>query len=854
MALLDFFTDPINQFFATAPIESPEWLLLIPLAAIILFFIVRYSFVKVQLDNMQRRHRRWVRFWVYMSRLLITALIALALATPYVEMPQEQSGNPQITLLIDESLSMNVMDTQFVSSLQSSLEERIPTTVRTIASGEQSDLGDSILDNLEPGSHVLLISDGNSAQGTTLEDVAFFATNELNASISAISLETAQDDASVFITGPEKVVAGTSNTYIVHITKTHERAVPLTVRIDGQIVFDETTTQTTLAFEKELGIGDHRIEASITQNDFFADNNRFYKTVTVLEKPRILLISDKDSPIESILNELYSVTKQRTIPQDISQYYAIVANDVDASQFTNLNGLHEFLLDEQGGYYGGGLVVIGGFNSFDRGGYQNSPIESILPVSVGKGEQKKGDDNIVIILDISGGTTGVRYEKQCDSAGNCEFVEIRDATSALDIIKAQAVNLISSEKSILATNKVGVIAFGVQGTLEETGSEDFQATDTVRIIEPLDHLYNNQADLQEKIPRLVGGGPSEIGIALQAAYDMLKTKQGQNNYVLLLTDGNVGPTVQKHALLAVENLQHRGVKVFTYGVGRNEQNVMSPFLTQVAQAGDGLYEGPVFTTRDVTPSRIAIQWGNPDQKGFGDSFGLITFSLTHFITRDLTLSATLNGFNQVTPKSNAKMLLTTDFGQPALSVSNYGNGRVAALTVFTGGGLGELLNAQNSVLITRTVNWAIGDPERKQDFFVDIGDARIGESTTAIIRSEETLNSESVELIKDGTRYTATFTPQTLGFSQFFGAQYATNYPREYQRVGMNPQLNNTVAITNGKLFSPEETDAIIEHVSELSRQQVVEREPLRWPFICAAVILFLIEILYRRLNQYKKE
>ncbi|MBR9703644.1 VWA domain-containing protein, partial [Candidatus Woesearchaeota archaeon] len=348
---------------------------------------------------------------------------------------------------------------------------------------------------------------------------------------------------------------------------------------------------------------------------------------------------------------------------------------------------------------------------------------------------------------------------------------------------------------------------------------DYAASDTVKVIEPLDYLYNNQNKLKEKIPRLIGGGPSEIGLALQGAYDILKTKTGQSNYVLILTDGNVAPSIQRESLLAVENLQRRGVKVFTYGVGRDEKNIMSDFLKAVATAGDGLFAGPVYSTRDARPAQISIQWGDPDAKGFGDEFGLITFSLTHFITQGLEPTAVLNGFNQVTPKSNARMLVTTDFGHPALTVMSYGNGRVAALTVFTGGGLGPLLNAENSIIITRTVNWAIGDPQRKQDFYVDIQDARIGEQTKAVIRTEETISAPEVELIKDGDRYTALFTPDRTGFSTFFGATYATNYEREYQEVGMNIVLNETVRMTNGKIFSPEDIDAIVAHVSELSKR-----------------------------------
>ena len=829
------------------PLENPRWLLLIPISILLLFFIIRANIVQIPLDIDQKKKRRKARITIYVSRVLVIALIALALATPLIQVEEERSGNPELTLLIDESTSMNVLDTDFVSSLQEILEQQIPTRTRVIAQGDTSRLGDAILDNLEPGRQIVLITDGYATSGTSLEDVALFAQGELDATISAINLEERHRDASIFIEGPNTVVAETTNTFTIRVTATHDDPLPIRVTLNGQTVFDETTADRAISFSQEFSAGEHRIEARIQEPDHWLRNNVFYKRVTALEKPHILLLSQTDSPLDSVLNELYTVTKRATLPADLSPYYAIVSNDVPASQFTNTQALHDFLIDEEGDFFGGGLVAIGGFNSFDRGNYRGSAIENFLPVTVGRGEPVRGNDNIVILLHVSSATTGVRMEQVCDGF-SCELVEVIDERSVLDIIKAQAVNLISSERNILATNRVGVIAFGADATVQSR-DQRYERSDSIRVIEPLDYLYNNRENLQQNIPRLVGGGPSEIGLAFRSAYDMLQdAPQGDNNYILLLTNGAVAPNIQQEALSAVSNLNRLGVEVFVYGVGRDERNINEEFLQEIARRGDGLYEGPVFTTSNVNPARISIQWGDPEQKGFGDSFSLIPFSLTHFITRDLELTATLNGFNQVAPRSNARTLVTTDFGQPALTTMNYGTGRVAALTVFTGSGLGELLNEENSLLLTRTINWAIGDPQRKQTFFVDIEDARINQSTRATIRSEQPLQDDNVDFSRSGDMYTASFTPTSLGFNQFFGALYATNYNKEFQYLGMNPQLESITRLAGGRMFGPDDVDQIIEHVNEVSRQIILQDRPVRWPFIALAITIFLTELLIRRL------
>jgi len=172
--MLEYF----DQLFALAPLESPRWLLLIPIIIIILFFLIRSNIVKVTLDNIQEKKRKKMRWWIFISRSLIFSLVLIALATPFAQIQEETSGDPEITILIDESNSMQVLETGFVESLEEQLSQEIPTTSRIIADDDVSDIGDGILDNLEPGKQVLLVSDGNVQEGTSLQDVAFFATNK----------------------------------------------------------------------------------------------------------------------------------------------------------------------------------------------------------------------------------------------------------------------------------------------------------------------------------------------------------------------------------------------------------------------------------------------------------------------------------------------------------------------------------------------------------------------------------------------------------------------------------------------------------------------------------------------------
>lgn len=849
--MIDYITGRILDIsnIAGLRLEEPKYILLLPILIVFVILLLRKEFVNTKIMSRDVLNaRRKVRWVVFFTRILIFLMILIALSRPYKEVTEKVAGDPKLVVLTDESKSMEVIDTSFKDNLINALKARIPTNVKSIASGEDSSLGEGIVASTEPGVHVLLISDGNVNKGVSLEDAAFFASSSANISVNYIIMKPKEKDYSIYITGPGKLVENTPAKFYVRISGTDREPMPITITIDGTTVFDETTTKRSFLLERTFEQGTHKITATIKVKDYFLQNNEFFKTVSVIKKPDILLVTRESDPLEYILKELYSVTKIGNLPEDLNKYYAVVINDVPSNNLRATKSLHEYLIDEDGEYYGGGLVVFGGFNSFDRGYYKASPIENFLPVTVGKAKPKKGDSNIVIIMDVSGGSAGVRYERAMHPNGTYYWKKVIDEVSALDIIKAQTNNLISSDKNIMSTNKVGVIAFGVQAI-----GEDYTAEKSVRVVEPLDYLYNNRKKLQDKIPRIVGGGESAIDVALRGAYDMLKNAEGDKS-IILMTDGNVFIEVQKRAAMVAQQLVMRGVKIYTYGVGRTKENIQEPFMKAIAEIGDGFYEGPYFSTVTKTPPRISIQWGDPEEKGFGDEFGLVIFSQYHFITKDIdSLSATMNGYNEVVPKTTAKVLIMTSFGRPALSVWNYGNGRVAAWNVFTGGGLGQLLDANNSEIITRTINWAIGDPSRKELYFVDIEDARIGDMVRVKVKSKNPINYEGLEFIKQGDYFTTSFEAEKTGFFSVLNRDYAVNYNTEYQEIGMNDVLNATASMTNGFGFLPEQVDEIIEHIKEVSRTTITKKKDIRWMFVVVALTLLLIEIFIRRIMLNKR-
>lgn len=823
----------------------PELLWIIPAGVVVLLLLIPRSFVRLPLTPEERRRQRRTRIWIFLSRLLLISLLAVILAGPYAQDVAQTKGNPRVTILIDRSASAELLDTGFADALADSIKGRIPTTVRTISTNLSSDIGSAILRNLEPGNNILLISDGNVNVGPTLEDVVLYA-GTLNATVNAINLSAEEEDAAVVVRGPSKVVAESEADFEIVVTATSKRSVRLVVEVDGAKALDKEVPPGTIAFSHQFAKGNHRIVARLQGEDAVAANNAFFKTISVLPKPRILLVTKKAGPTELLLRQLYEVEKRNTLPADLSKYYAVIVDDVPIESIPDTQPLHDYLIDESGDYYGNGLVLFGGLDSFDRGGYSGSSLETLLPVRVGKGERKKGGSNLVFIIDVSGSTGKTKHVL----VGG-QLVEQEEAVPTVDVIKAQVVNAIEQLK---IDNKVGIIVFGVNPT--SAGSTvDEVIGQSVRVVAPLDFLYNNRKDLLDRIPRIVGGGPTASDIAFQKAVEMLRSAPG-DKHIILMTDGRYSagmgaesPLKQSMRNIASNGNRLYGINFMTIGVGAVAESefktkVDESFLKDLAKAGDGTYD------RATKLNTLLIKWGDPKAKEFGEEFSLVPLSLTHFITADVEPTAVLNAYSQVAPKDTAELLVASDSGQPALTVWRYGNGRVAAWTVFAGNNLGQLLNEENSILLSRTVNWAIGDPQRLEPYFVDIPNVRINEEGTIRVQSDSPVSGGGLDFTKEGRFWTARFTPTAEGISTVLNQEYAVNRPTELDRVGLYPGILASVEATGGKVFKPSEADAIVEHVRAVSRRTIVTKRSLVFPFLVAAMGLLLLEIGVRRLRR----
>ncbi|MBI4148224.1 VWA domain-containing protein [Candidatus Woesearchaeota archaeon] len=786
------------QEWLYARVEQPELVLLIIPILIVVVWLLSRDFIQIKEDPEVTRQKRRVRRIMYVTRTLIFLLLLIALARPFEQSEKLIEGDPFITLLVDNSSSMAVFES-VADTLRANLEKKLNVELKSIGTAERSDLGDGILANIQPQHSVLLISDGNSNEGANLGDVALYA-GRLNTTINAVKLRPVHDDVSISVAGPGKTMEDVENTFYVRISHVGKKqSVHVVVTVDGKVVLDTTTSDAQVEFTQTFGGGYHQITARTDGQDFFPQNNAYYKTVKVVPKPKVLFWGRGASPLLTLLSDLYEVVPVETLPRDISSFYATVANNLaKADTDQQVDALTEFVTD------GNGLVVVGGKNSYDLGEYRHSLTETILPVFVGTPEKKEGDINVVLVIDISGSTSAAFGEGK-----------------TVDVEKALAIGVL---QDLEPKHKLGVVAFNTAAYLVSDMSYVFE-----------------KIKLDDRLASLRDGGGTLVSAGLLKALSMLQPLSGSKN-IILISDGKTqAGGVAEEAAKAASNA---GIRIYTVGVGpiTNEE-----FMTRIADITNGIY------FRATERSRLKLLFGKPeDQPPAGGQLGLAILNSNHFITENLELNARVYGYNAVAPKTTGRLLVTTTTGEPVLTVWRLGLGRVVAYSTDDGTGwAGDVLNKQNSKLVSRMVNWAVGDPDRKSREFIEARDTRINEPTEVIVKSTVAPKAEGVVFYKiDQDLYSTTITPKEVGFQTVAGATFAVNAPLEYEALGESDALGSVVLSTGGQMFNPEDVEEIVEYAKSKARRTINTKEYIIWPWVLLALILYLVEIFIRRLGR----
>jgi hypothetical protein len=726
---------------------------------------------------------------LFASRVLLVCLLVGAAMGPYTVQTQTTAGEPSVTLLSDESDSMAVYG-NVTDDLVTDIEAAgVPVTRATIGGGTDSRIGDGIAANLRENGTVVAVSDGQVTEGRTLSMAAEEA-RTLNATISSVELPPQRVERAVSMTGPSTTSAGIPAQYTVSVDGVRLNSpVSVEVRIDGELVESETLApDESLQFDHTFEeTGPHRVTATLTGSDVYDENDVFYRSVRVVEQPDVLYVSRGGYPLEGYLRSLYNVTNASTVPDDLDDYATVVIQDTPSSQLGNVSALQEFAIE------GGGVVTVGGDNAYENGGYDRSPIASMLPVRVGNATG--GTADIVLLIDISA-----------------------SAREGLSVQKAVALDVL---EQLGDDNRVGVVAF----------------TDQAYRVSELQPLSDSRSETADRIRRLESRGGTNIVNGLRGADELLADREGT---IILLSDGQTlfGPPTTVAGQLGRE-----GTRVISVGAA---ERVDERTMRRIAEASGGSY----FAANET--NRLRLLFGGTSRQFDGENLTIVTRNT--FITSGVELTANPERANSVAVKPGADYQVATADGTPAIASWRFGLGRVVSITAYgPDGTLDGLLDQPDSLVVTKSVNYAVGDPARTRSGVTAIGDARVGRPTTFTYRGSSRPIAEGVTFrqVADN-QYRGEFTPQQQGFDELLETEYAANYPFEYGSFGRSDALDSAVETTGGQTFGLGDGAEIAEQARQQSTRVRSVREVWDWLALLAALLVFAGEVIARRIQVYR--
>ncbi len=298
---------------------------------------------------------------------------------------------------------------------------------------------------------------------------------------------------------------------------------------------------------------------------------------------------------------------------------------------------------------GGGLVMIGGPDSFGAGGWKGTPIEPILPVNIDLPEQLLVPSAAVVLVIDNSGSMGSRV-----GGGLKSQQEIANEGAALAV------------ETLDKTDMLEVIAF----------SGDYS------IIVPMGR--NSEAKRSAAKVRQIGpGGGTNLYPALRRAFQDLASGEASKasiRHVIVLSDGQSAPpdgggTFEDFAGL----MQQRGVTVSTISVGDGADDEQ---LAKIAVAGGGQFykvADPNLLPRIFVKEIRVVRKPLIREAAFvpvdlGSGSGLIAG-----LPRPIPA---LQGLVLTQKRKDATVtnVLATPEGEPVLSAWFVGRGRVAAFT------------------------------------------------------------------------------------------------------------------------------------------------------------------------------
>ena len=588
--------------------------------------------------------------------------------------------------------------------------------------------------------------------------------------------------------------------------------------------------------------GIHVYQAALdVDGDTIEENNRAVGTLVVRGRPQVLLAEKDRTQAQALAAALRSqhvdvtVVEADKIPKDMAglqKYDGLILSNVSSLKMTKkqMENIRDYVREQ-----GGGLVMLGGEESFGLGGYYRTPIEEALPVTM-EVKQKIEIPSLAVVLSI-------------DRSGSMAMTTDEKVTK-LDIAKEAAhlvVDLLDDR------NEVGVMSWDTEFIWDA----------------PLKPARDKQG-IHHAISTIKAGGGTDGYPALKEAYQILFDRPALLKHVIFLSDGQM---TRGDFSGLLRRMAKDKITVSTVAIGKDAD---VPLMVDVAKWGRGRF---YYTEDDSTIPRIFTLETQLASKAslVEQPFKATVASPAHEAIQEIDWKEAppLGGYVATSMKSNADLVLMTHQEDPLLATWRYGLGRSVAFTsdakakwgvlwVRWGGfnkfwsqvtrwtlRTGTRSDTVATVSRTDNVGEVLVDAIDPKGEFINFLDTQVG-----VVSPDKTRTVVDLEQIGPG-RYRGRFPASQEGVylvgmaqrraDQMVGSQLAglvVPYGQEFRDLGVDETLLRELSELTGGGMLTEPKDAFLQnrHKSRLSVDI--------WPWLVGMVAVLLIpEIALRRVG-----
>jgi len=809
------------------------------------------------------------------ARALVLVLLVLALAQPVAHRSTDRLS---IVYLVDASHSVSASSlasaAERIAALNAELEpehfrilafagsvvpvadgaalvalETDTAAIEQLQRGETSPGAalDAARRALLPGhvSRIVLFSDGHATDASAELAVSRLAEQRIPVHTYPSAVRDLRDSWVDDVRFEAALVQGERAGVIVTMGAQAETTGRLELRVDGRAAASKDISMGPGLADVRMDVtfeapGSRLVEAVWTPAaDALPDNNVRRTAAEVMPPTRVLYVEGRPASAGYLRGALaregmdVTLAAAPALPASrdgYQDYDVVIVSDVDRKQMSDgqMRALESWVRDD-----GGGFVMVGGESVYGKDGYNDSVIESILPVTF-EIKDKPEDVAVVIVFDKSWSMAGPKVELSKEAA-------------------------IAAVEVLADNHQLGFITF----------NHLFDWNVKVMEVGP------NRQRIHAAIKSIEPSGHTIIFPAIEQAYLALKDVDARVKHVILMSDGR-SYADQYEAL--VRKMVDEKMTVSTIAVGTEADREL---LRNIALWGKGRsYEvddprqvPQVFVKETEQSARPALS-----EKPFRPSVK----DASLFDGVDIRSAPELTGYTGTKLKETATELLSTDKEEPLLATWPYGLGRTAVFASdakdrwasrwigWRGYGpfwtrVVRAVRRQPSAPLRMTV-----DTERRPHGVVAATlrlDARTSDGgyqnllrPTFAVRAadgaERRVDARQIapgayeaDVVLDGTTGYAIVAEGLDGGAENPAVTIAANYPDEYRFRPADPRALSAMSIATGGRYEP---DAAALGARAGDRSSVPTR---LWPgLLVLALAAYLLDLLLRRVRIFERE